>query len=104
MKSPKLILLKSQYDALKHDYANPARSDVIAAYHAELAACGRHYFDDQLEAYARDHGCLYGEETMLDMLQDGTLDPHRLAASVARHIDAIRKEDMEIRIADSPRG
>lgn len=103
-KSSKLVALKSKFDSIYSDYSNPIRSSVIAEYHAELKACGRSYFDDRLEAYALDHGPLYGEGTMMGMLEDGTLDTDNLAASVSRHIKQIVDEDDSTRIEESARG
>lgn len=99
-KSQKLIELKVKWDAVKDAYTNPNRMQILNDYSAEMTACGRRYFDDRLEAWAKDHGCLYGEETMLDMVEDGTLDADDLQASVEKHCGQLLRADAEMQISE----
>lgn len=70
-KSEKLIALKAARDAVHEDYQNPQRSAIIQAYHEELKACGRLYFDDRVEAWAvKNGGSKFGEDTMLEMIDE----------------------------------
>lgn len=88
-KTEALISLKAQRDAVKSDYSNPARETIIKEYHAEMERLGRRYFDDRLNAWAMDHGALYGEDTMLDMIEEGTFNLDELNESVQRHCGKI---------------
>lgn len=72
-KSEKLVALYAEMEFIGEDYQNPRRSQVIGEFFAEMDACGRVYFDDRLDAWGINNGRLYGEETMLSMISDGTL-------------------------------